>query len=330
MTCALSRAGLLSLLLSVLACDSDAPNSSEDANATVAAAGLPEDSVGFSFLGEPLYPPTQSGAVLAANEARLAEALADLEAAPGNADAIIWAGRRHAYLGHYRTAIDVYSEGMALHPDDARFLRQRGHRYISVRDLDAAVADLQAAVVLVEGREDEVEPDGQPNRLNIPLSTLHLNIWYHLGLAHYLQGDFELARAAYREAYRVSRNDDSRIGASYWLYLTLRRLSRDAEAAEILELVTDDLEIIENTAYHEALLLFKGERTPEDLLSEDEDALQSVTVAYGVGAWYAVNGDTERAGEIWEGVLETGSEYAFGYIAAEAELARMGRVDGRR
>ena len=181
---------------------------------------------------------------------------------------------------------------------------------------------------MIEDRDDEVEPDGQPNQLGIPLSTLHFNIWYHLGLAHYLRGDFELAHAAYRECHEVSQNDDSRVAASYWLYLILRRLGRDAEADEILAQVSEDQEIIENTAYHDLLLLFKGERRPEDLLSEGDDALQNTTVAYGVGAWYAVNGDTEQAGEIWDRILETGSAFAFGYIAAEAEVARMDPSEG--
>jgi tetratricopeptide (TPR) repeat protein len=300
---------------------------SEVAPPTVTAE-LPEGAEALSLLGEPLYPATQSGEAQAANQANLDAALADLAASPGDADALIWVGRRHGYLGHYQAAIGVFSEGHEWHPDDPRFLRHRGHRFLSTRRLDLAIADLQQASAMIEDREDEVEPDGQPNRLGIPLSTLHFNIWYHLGLAHYLSGDFELAHAAYRECHGVSRNDDSRVAASYWLYLILRRLGRDAEADEVLAEVSDNLEIIENTAYRDLLLLFKGELRPEDLLSEGDDALQNTTVAYGVGAWYAVNGDTEQAGQIWDRILETGPAFAFGYIAAEAEVARMDPSEG--
>ena len=39
----------------------------------------------------------------------------------------------------------------------------------------------------------KIEPDGQPNARNIPTSTLNSNIYYHLGLAQYLKGEFEAA-----------------------------------------------------------------------------------------------------------------------------------------
>ena len=44
---------------------------------------------------------------------------------------------------------------------------------------------------LVAAKPDEVEPDGAPNARGIPRSTLQSNIWYHLGLAQYLAGDFD-------------------------------------------------------------------------------------------------------------------------------------------
>src|SRR5688572_3302023 len=40
---------------------------------------------------------------------------------PNNPDAIIWLGRRTAYLGEYREAIKIFTEGIAKHPRDARF-----------------------------------------------------------------------------------------------------------------------------------------------------------------------------------------------------------------
>ena len=37
---------------------------------------------------------------------------------------------------------------------------------------------------MIAGKEDSIEPDGMPNPQNIPVSSLHTNIWYHLGLAY--------------------------------------------------------------------------------------------------------------------------------------------------
>ena len=47
------------------------------------------------------------------------------------------------------------------------------------------------------------------------------------------------------------------------------------------------------------------------------------TQGYGVGNWYLYNGDEDRALEIFERIIEGTSWAAFGYIAAEAEVARM-------
>ena len=45
----------------------------------------------------------------------------------------------------------AFSRGVAAHPEDPRMYRHRGHRYITVRELDKAVADLSKASALVAG-----------------------------------------------------------------------------------------------------------------------------------------------------------------------------------
>ncbi|MEE8147535.1 MAG: HmuY family protein [Longimicrobiales bacterium] len=279
-----------------------------------------------SLLGELLFPPTYPPEVAADRRAILGAALADLEASPTDADAIIWAGRRHAYLAHYRTAIELFGEGAELHPGDARFLRHRGHRHISIRDFDQAIVDLEEAVRMIDGQTDEVEPDGLPNALGIPTGTLHSNICYHLGLAHYLNGDFELARAALRECMAKAWNDDTRVATAYWTYLTLRRLSLGDEALELLAEIDSGMEIIENTSYLDLLLLFKGDVSATDLLGPGgESTLEAATLGYGIAMSYAFDGDAKRAGRILEQVLSARDQWAaFGYVAAEAEVARLG------
>src|SRR5215207_3379242 len=90
--------------------------------------------------------------VQADREAKLAEAREDLRKNPDDADALIWVGRRTAYLGRYREAIEIFSQGIAKHPDDARLYRHRGHRYITVRDLGPAILDFEKAARLIEGK----------------------------------------------------------------------------------------------------------------------------------------------------------------------------------
>jgi hypothetical protein len=51
--------------------------------------------------------------------------------------------------------------------------------------------------------------------------------------------------------------------------------------------------------------------------------VQVATQGYGVANWYLYNGDEARAHEIFRRILQTANWAAFGYIAAEAELARQ-------
>jgi tetratricopeptide (TPR) repeat protein len=277
-----------------------------------------------SLFGRPLMSIAPSAAQKARLEADLAKAQADYDRDPSNADAAIWLGRRIAYLGRYRDAIEVFSRGIARHPNEPRFYRHRGHRYITIRKFDLAVADLRRASALVSGRPDEIEPDGAPNQAGIPRSTLQSNIWYHLGLAHYLRGDFTAALASYREGMKVSRvNDDMLVATSDWLYMTLRRLRRDAEAAQVLEPIREQMDVLENGAYHARLLMYKGLRSPESVLNlNTADDVQIATQGYGVGNWYLMNGDRAKAREIFELVTAGTAWTAFGFIAAEADLTR--------
>ena len=259
-------------------------------------------------------------------EANLARAAAEFAGRTDDPDAFIWLGRRTAYLNCFREAIAIFSRGIEKHAEDIRLYRHRGHRYISLREFDKAVADLEKAARLIEEKRipDQVEPDGDPNPQNVPTSTTNFNVYYHLGLARYLEGDFEGAARAYRECMKYSQGSNDRLVAtSDWLYMTLRRLGRASEAAAVLAPITAGLDVIEDEAYKNRLLMYKREKQPEELLGGKDDPVDLATYGYGVGNWHLYNGEPARAREIFEKVVAGPQWNAFGYIAAEAELARM-------
>ena len=296
---------------------------------TAAVSGIQEapKPEATSLLGVPLFAPEQSAEDRAELEKNLAAAQAEFEKKPGSADAAIWLGRRTAYLGRYRDAIAIYSAAIEKHPADARIYRHRGHRYISVREFDKAAADLSKAAGLMEGRPDEVEPDGQPNEKNIPTSTLKTNIYYHLGLAHYLQGEFGPAAEAYRLCMEHSKNADMQVATAHWQYMTLRRLGRHEDAARVLAPIRTEMAVIENASYHKLLLMYKGERDAEALLASSRaDATDAVTIGYGVANWHLYNQRQEAARRVLTQIVEQYAKSAwpgFGYIAAEADLLRI-------
>ena len=56
---------------------------------------------------------------------------------------------------------------------------------------------------------------------------------------------------------------------------------------------------------------------------ESEDPA-GVAIASGVATWHLYNGRAEQAGEMFRRILEGSGWAGFGYIAAEAEIARLG------
>jgi len=285
----------------------------------------------ISLLGDSLVRPPLSDSLRAAHEAQLATARAAYERAPENVDSIVWLGRRTAYLGRYREAIEIYTRGLATHAGEPHLLRHRGHRFITIRQLDSAVLDLTAAARAAARQPDEVEPDGLPNARNQPRGTLRTNIQYHLGLARYLLGDYERAAIAFLRTRRTAENDDMRVAAGYWLYLTARRASLPEEAREVMAWVRPDLDVIENHTYHRLLLLYAGRLPVDSILPGGTPAtLDDVTAAYGVAAWHMLNGRGPEAAALLDRILAARERWpAFGYIAAEADRARATPLSAR-
>jgi tetratricopeptide (TPR) repeat protein len=240
---------------------------------------------------------------------------------PSSEEQIIWYGRRVGYLGDYILAIEIYSRGLQIHPNSPRLLRHRGHRYISLRQFDRAITDFERAVELIDGQPDEIEPDGMPNAQNIPTSTLHGNIWYHLGLAHYCRGEFGKALASYQRCLDGAKNLDSEVATRYWIYLTATRLDRSATAQTALEPVRPNWEIIENNTYHDLLLLYRGDLAFKEVARDSGDALEDATLGYGLARYDLIHGAEKSGNDRLRKLAATGSS-SFGCIAAEADLAR--------
>jgi tetratricopeptide (TPR) repeat protein len=246
-----------------------------------------------------------------------------------NADSIIWLGRREGYMGRYDAAIETFSKGVVLHPGDARIYRHRGHRYITLRCFDKAVTDLELAAKLIKDQPDEVEPDGIPNAQGIPVSTLQTNIWYHLGLAYFLQGDHQNASKAYYNGLLVSKNDDMYIAMANWLYISLLSLGRIEEAETLFTSVSKTPKLIENGDYITNLYYYvhrpaanEIERYTQTLVGKDTATVKAATIYFGAGYYAKLKGMKEKAELFFNKAIATGQWSAFGYIAAEAELRR--------
>jgi tetratricopeptide (TPR) repeat protein len=227
---------------------------------------------------------------------------------PKNVELLIALGRAQANVWQYHDAIDTYSRATRIAPDNALLYRHRGHRYISIREFDKALKDLKRAAQLNDHDYD---------------------IWYHLGLAYYLKGEFASAAEAYKSCLAVAEKnakDDSIIAVSDWLYMTYRRMKKEAEAKQILDRITPDMKVVENKSYFDRLLFYKGLKTEAELVNlEKATDLEIATVGYGLGNWYLYNGNPAKAEEYFRRIVAGRYWPAFGFIAAEVELARKGK-----
>ena len=241
----------------------------------------------------------------------------------------VWLGRRLAYASHYREAINVFTDGLSKYPESVKLLRHRGHRYITMRMLDSAVADLSNAAFLLENNpmDRETEPDGIPNALGKPLSSTQFNVYYHLALAYYLQWDLEHARQTYLECMKWSDNDDLLVATADWLYMTLRRLKQDDEAKQFIDSLPKEFSIIENDSYLKRIQLYRNVLPIDSLIAADRSSgdydLTIATQGYGAANWLLYNGDTAMAMQLMNQIISGKNFAAFGFIAAESDFIRL-------
>lgn len=249
-----------------------------------------------------------------------------LAGAPEDVDLIIAAGRVRRNFWQYRQAMDLYGQAMTLAPSDWRPYRYRGHRYISVRQFDDAIVDLERA------RD---------------LAPFNWDISYHLGLAYFLAGRFADAADEYlrcldlenqaeaiaaqaedfRSCSQNASDQDSRIAMTEWAVRAALRSGRGEVASNLLSQIPLGLEVGENLPYYHDLLFYKGEMTAEELLGPDAPYRRE-TVGYGVANWLVTQGDTARAVELLEELVEDPWWPGFGRISAEVELFRLTRGGG--
>jgi tetratricopeptide (TPR) repeat protein len=228
-------------------------------------------------------------------------ARAALAADPKNVTRIIDLGVAESGARQFREAIATFTRGLQIAPGNALLLRWRGHRYLSVREFDRAFADLT--------RGGEIDP------------TIY-GIWYHLGVIQYLRGDFSAAAASFAKAQPIAPDAGELAASTDWLWMSLSRAGRGAEAKAMLDRRPDNQPVV--NAYTRRLQLYRAEIGPDAVLTAaDTDDVQIATLAYGLGNWYLVRGDKAQARAWFERSVQSGGWPAFGFIVSEAELRRL-------
>jgi tetratricopeptide (TPR) repeat protein len=322
--------GLRALLLSMVGvlgtlagCASFASRTTLPDGATTAplpGPALPEGVEAVSLLGTPFRAPRlPTTAVTSADSA--------LAASPNDPERLLAAALARANAWRFREAIARYGEGVERWPDDARFLRFRGHRYITVRQFADGARDLDRAAVL---------------------DSTNFDVVYHQGLAHFLLGDYARAAAAYdkclgfstnaalrareaaggyrrgyRSCMRIATDDDARVAMTDWAWRAHMRAGNRAAADRLLDTIRETMTVNTNRSYHENLLMYQGRRTPAQVMqAAGPDSVRFSTSGYAVASYHLVRGDSAAAWAMFDRVARSPHWSGFGVIGAEVELAR--------
>jgi tetratricopeptide (TPR) repeat protein len=233
----------------------------------------------------------------------IARAESALAADPRSVDKIIALGVAQSGVRQYREAIATFTRGLRLAPHNALLYRWRGHRYLSVREFDKARRDLERGA---------------------QLDSSIYGIWYHLGIVHYARGNFAGAVRAFTKALPIAPDSGERSGSTDWLWMSLSRAGRGAEAQALLDRRPDVPPA--GNQYTQRLKLYRGEVAPDAVFGPgDTTDIARATLSYGVGNWYLVRGDSARAREWFARSVASGGWPAFGFIVSEIELRRLGR-----
>lgn len=317
----------VSLMMLVSCIETSSRSNGADSTQAVGHLLAPPGQV-ISLLGTVLPPREYPERIREKREAELERARKNFEAHPDSIDLIIWYGRRLGYLGEYQEAIRIFTIGVDKAPNNYQLLRHRGHRYLTIRELDKAIDDLQKAAFYSRPAQNAIEPDGLPNRLNKPLTNDKFNIWYHLGIAYYVKGNYDKAISSFKQCMEFADNDDLKVATTDWFYMTYRKIGNASAANDLLRPITRRMTIIENQVYHERLMVYKGIYDPVALLdnANRESGSLDPNLAYGVGNWYLYNGDVEKAREVYERILLNSAWDQFGYIATEADMRALNRL----
>lgn len=271
-----------------------------------------------SFLGKPLFAKVQDPIALAKADSTIdvIQSKNDL-----TEEDYIDISRSLVGTGRFRAAVENFSKGLQQYPTSYKLLRHRGHRYLNLRELDNAIADLSKAEELIRTEPEVWEYDGAGN----PTATYQHQIWYHIGLYHFLNREYKASADAYERSLAYTKEGNNIAGASAWLYEAYQRSGQASKIPALLKPFTLDFDIEDkNYSYYQRLLFYNGEITEAELVDAnlpiDQLSLGDLTELYGLANWYATKGDSAKANDFCKKIVQSNDWAGFAIACAELDL----------
>lgn len=231
------------------------------------------------------------------------EAKAAAEADPTDPEKWIKYGRVLRRQSMHREAIAAYCMGITYNPFYPLLYRHRAHAYINIGEFAVSAATFEIA---------------------LRLDPSNWDCWYHQGVAYYLSRQYDRALASFQETLKRSELFDDIVATKDWLWMTLTRLGRHEEAAEIVKDIKPGHEVqYADCGYYNRVLVYNGTMTPEEALKvteENPDGHYYATAAYGIARYYLSKGETEKAWAILKKIADADSWGGFAEHAARVDV----------
>lgn len=315
--------------MALVSCKNDSAATSEEKAATTAAAvptvNFGEAVAGTDQNGQSLRTIALDSGFISMKEEPLQETLKSYELHPEEASLRIDLGRRYLELGRYEDAIRMFSTGIAADPESEIDYRYRGECYYHLQQFDRAMSDFEEAKKLAIVQPNQIEYAVDATSANTPVYNLHYNSYFLLGLVHFIKGEFDLAHRRFGYSWNEAQNDDLKAKTIFWMFLSLKKTGQENQATVTLDGVNPDMVTIATPVYKDLCTMFKGFISMDDLLKKYQNApIDEYQISrFGVGMWYAFDGQTDKAKQLLNDVVATGLWTSEVYPIAQAELNRL-------
>lgn len=284
----------------------------------------PRGAQARSLVGDTLWSVSLPPELARDRVGRLIEAQRRSHANPDDEATLVLHGRRLAELGRLREAVAVYTAGLDRNPLDPRLRRRRAELLLTLREPDAALADLDRAVARARVSPDRREYLEDDEGQLVAGSTLHASHWLR-GVVHYVRGDFGRALIDLTEAATTATHADELVATEYWIYLSLLRVGRLAEARSVLATLPGETLVGSRKAEWRILRTLGGGRSLDslrrDLVGASDRAAETVYL-YALAVTMLTGNRTQEGADLLGLVTSLGQWHHLAAVAADADLAR--------
>ena len=224
------------------------------------------------------------------------QAIRQAKSLPDSVEKFCALGKALSRQLRYREAIDAYTEGLKLEPENLPLLRLRAGRYLTTLQSNPAIADFKKSMSLGAER---------------------LDCLYRIGLAQYYAGRYEQAMEVFEGCMPLC-DDEMGIAVLYWHTLSAARTEK---APMLLKYYRPDMAGGHHTAYEKAMRVWSGTMPLSaalEMLEREEDDLEYGITLYGL-LWHPDCAEKARLSKVL--LRRDGFWPSFAYLAAWKDWA---------